>query len=93
VGVGIQQIETSLQKIYKNSMQILRIDSDTKKKAHELYDAIDTSDIILSTSIGSSIVHPEIDAVIWLCFELNLSIPSYRIEEEIYHEIAYYKKQ
>jgi primosomal protein N' len=31
--------------------------------------------------------------VIWLSFELNLSIPSYHIEEDIYNEISYYKKQ
>jgi primosomal protein N' len=57
VGVGIQQIETSLQKIYPNSMRILRIDGDVREKTTDLYDKIDTSDIILSTSIGSSIVH------------------------------------
>jgi primosomal protein N' len=51
------------------------------------------SDIILSTSIGGSIVHPDIGAVIWLSFEINLSIPSYHIEEDIYDEISYYKKQ
>lgn len=38
-------------------------------------------------------MHPDIGAVIWLSFELNLSIPSYHIEEDIYHEISYYKKQ
>lgn len=74
-------------------MMILRIDSDTGKKATVLYDKINTSDIIITTQIGNSIVHPGIWAVIWLSFELNMSIPSYHIEEDIYNEISYYKKQ
>ncbi len=48
---------------------------------------------MLTTQIGGTIIHPEIGAVIWLSFELNLSIPSYHIEEDIYNEISYYKKQ
>ena len=31
--------------------------------------------------------------MIYILFELNLSIPSYHIEEDIYNEITYYKKQ
>lgn len=93
VWVGIQQIEESLIKIFSKDTQILRIDSDTKEKTETLYERISTSDIILSTNTGGSIVHPDIWAVIWISFELNLSIPSYHIEEDIYNEISYYKKQ
>lgn len=74
-------------------MQILRIDSDTREKTEILYEKITTNDIILSTNTGGSIVHPDIGWVIWISFELNLSIPSYHIEEDIYNEISYYKKQ
>ncbi len=92
VGVGIQQIEENLIKILKG-IRILRIDSDTKEKTNILYEKISTSDIILSTNTGGSIVHTDIWAAIWISFELNLSIPSYHIEEDIYNEISYYKKQ
>lgn len=93
MGVGIQQIEENLAKVLSEGSRILRIDSDTDAKIETLYERITTSDIILTTSAGASIVHPEIGAVVWLSFELNLSIPSYRIEEDIYNEISYYKKQ
>lgn len=93
VWVGIQQIEESLSKILPKDTRILRIDSDTKEKVETLYEAIGTNDIILSTNTGGSIVHPGIGAIIWVSFELNLSIPSYHIEEDIYNEISYYKKQ
>jgi hypothetical protein len=73
--------------------QILCIDSDIREKSEVLYSKIDTSDIVITTKTGGSIVHPDIGAVIWLSFELNLSIPSYHIEEDIYNEISYYKKQ
>ena len=93
VGVGIQQIEENLAKLVPKDTRVLRIDSDTREKSTVLYDQINSSDIILTTQIGGSIVHPDIGAVIWLTFELNLSIPSYHIEEDIYNEISYYKKQ
>ena len=93
VWVGIQQIEANLSKILSPDTHILRIDSDTKEKTEVLYEKIGTNDIIIATNTGGSIVHPDIWAVIWLSFELNLSIPSYHIEEDIYNEISYYKKQ
>lgn len=93
VWVGIQQIEENLTILLPKDTRVLRIDSDTREKTEILYSRINTSDIILTTQIGGSIVHPSIGAVIWLSFELNLSIPSYHIEEDIYNEISYYKKQ
>jgi primosomal protein N' (replication factor Y) (superfamily II helicase) len=82
-----------MSKLIAKDTHILRIDSDTREKTGTLYSQIGSSDIILTTQIGGSIVHPDIGAVIWLSFELNLSIPSYHIEEDIYSEISYYKKQ
>ncbi len=93
VWVGIQQIEENIAKLLPKDTRILRIDSDTSEKTEILYSKINTSDIVIATQIGASIVHPDIGAVIWLSFELNLSIPSYHIEEDIYNEISYYKKQ
>lgn len=93
VWVWIQQIEENLKKLLSKDIQLLRIDSDTNESHNSLYEKIWKSDIILSTNTGSSIVHPDIWVVIWLSFELNLSIPLYHIEEDIYNEITYYKKQ
>lgn len=93
VWVWIQQIEENLNELLSKKFQILRIDSDIKENFNLLYEKIWISDIILSTNTGGSIVHPDIWAIIWLSFELNLSIPSYHIEENIYNEISYYKKQ
>jgi primosomal protein N' (replication factor Y) (superfamily II helicase) len=55
--------------------------------------SLDTTDIILATSRANTLIHPDISLVVFLAFELNLSIPDYDIEEQIYTEIAYYKKQ
>ncbi len=93
VWVGIQQVEENLRKIMSKDTKILRIDSDTKEKSEYLYDQISHHDIIISTGTGMSIVHPDIGAIVYLLFELNLSIPSYHIEEDIYNEISYHKKQ
>lgn len=93
VGVGIQQIEENLIKILGENISILRIDSDVKEKTEVFYKKISTSDVILTTHFWSTISHPDIGGVIWLSFELNLSLPSYHIEEDIYNEISYFKKQ
>ena len=58
--MGIQQIEENLKKILPEDTHILRIDSDTHEKTEILYNNITTSDIILSTNTGGSIVHPDI---------------------------------
>ncbi len=92
IGIWIQQIEKSLHQIFPKHT-ILRIDSDIWEKNKDLYESIWESNIIVCTNTGMSIVHPDIWWVIWLSFELNLSVPSYHIEEDIYHEITYYKKQ
>ncbi|MBX9809009.1 hypothetical protein K2X92_01300 [Candidatus Gracilibacteria bacterium] len=93
VGVGIQQIEENLIKILGKDTRVLRIDGDTNEKTEILYENIDSHNIVLTTQIGGSIVHPGIGVVVYLLFELNLSLPSYHIEEDIYNEISYHKKQ
>lgn len=35
----------------------------------------------------------DIGAVVFLCFEVNLSIPEYDLEEHLFGEISYFKKQ
>ncbi len=93
--MGIQQVEEHLRSLFPKLSEeaILRIDSDTKLSVKNLLPKIEQAQIILATNIASTLVHPDIGGVGFLLFELNLSIPQFDIEEEIYTEIAYYKKQ
>ena len=93
VGIGIERVASDIENLLWSSYRLLRIDSDTKMKTRDLYDSLDDTDIILATSMGSTLVHPDIAAVVFLSFETNLSIPEYDIEEQLYDEILYYKKQ
>lgn len=43
--------------------------------------------------MGALIQHPDIVSVVVLLFEANLSVPEYDLEEDLYSEIAYRKKQ
>lgn len=58
--MGIQQIEGNLIKLLGDNIEVLRIDSDTHEKTTTLYQQINTSDIVITTQIGNSIIHPEI---------------------------------
>lgn len=58
-----------------------------------MVESIASADVILATSRAISLTHPDIGAVVFLLFEVNLSIPEYDIEESIYAEIAYIKRQ
>jgi hypothetical protein len=71
----------------------MQIDSDSKKKVCDLYNEIDTHDVILATNLASTLVHSAIASVVFLSFESNLSIPEYDMEELLFDEILYYKKQ
>lgn len=42
---------------------------------------IQEADVILSTSLAHFIQHPHIGAVVFVCFEINLSVPEYDFEE------------
>ncbi len=92
VGIGIQQVEQGLHALFPNA-SLYRIDSDMQDNAARVKENIDTSEILLSTQKWSSIQHPDIAAVVFVLFEVNFSVPSYDIEENTYHLIAYFKKQ
>lgn len=64
-----------------------------KMRTSEIYAWVDAAEIILSTNLGSTIVHEDISAVVYLSFELNLSLPEYDMEEDIYRDIVYHKRQ
>lgn len=93
VWVGIQRIENDLSKILWWWYSILRIDSDKEETTREIYESIDDYDVILATNRAISLTHPKIAIIIFLIFEINLSIPEYDIEEITYAEIAHLKRQ
>lgn len=92
VGVGIQQIQEGLQSIFETA-EIYRIDSDSADRIDPMQEKIHSADIILSTQKWNLIQHDDIASVVFVLFEANFSVPSYDIEEHIYHSIAYFKKQ
>jgi primosomal protein N' (replication factor Y) (superfamily II helicase) len=93
VGIGIERITTDLVTLLGSTFRVLRIDSDMKQKISEVIIDLDTTDVILATNLASTLTHPDIGAVIWLSFEVNLSIPEYDMEEQLFDEILFYKKQ
>jgi primosomal protein N' (replication factor Y) len=82
-----------MSKLLGGTYSILCIDSDSKQKIADSYIEIENTDIILSTSLGSTLVHDAIGSVVFLSFEVNLSIPEYDMEEQLFDEILFYKKQ
>jgi primosomal protein N' (replication factor Y) (superfamily II helicase) len=93
VGVGIERIAGDLSALLGSEYRVLRIDSDMRKKISDVMTDISSTDVILATNLASTLVHPDIGSVIFLSFELNLSIPEYDIEEQLFDEILFYKKQ
>lgn len=93
IGVGIERVAWDMTKILGETYALLRIDSDSKQKLSDSYSKIENTDIILSTSLGSTLVHDTIGSVVFLSFEVNLSIPEYDMEEQLFDEILFYKKQ
>lgn len=93
VGVGIERVNTDIRSVLWDGYSIMQIDSDSKKKVCDLYNEIDTHDVILATNLASTLVHSAIASVVFLSFESNLSIPEYDMEELLFDEISYYKKQ
>lgn len=92
VGIGIEKIHTDLTWLL-TGMDILRIDGDSVHRMSDTLVEVESADVILATSLASTLVHRDIGAVVFLSFELNLSLPEYDIEEQLYDEILYYKKQ
>ncbi len=93
VGVGIEQIEQTLKNRLDTTCSLLLIDSDHTKKTTDIFGPLADADVILSTQMGSLLQHPDIGAVVFLLFEVNLSVPEYDLEEELYTRLAYIKKQ
>jgi len=93
VGVGIERVAMDMMWLLWEKYWLLRIDSDSKKKIFDMYIQLDNADVILSTSLWSTLVHPDIASVVFLSFEVNLSVPEYDMEEQIFDEILFYKKQ
>lgn len=67
-------------------------DSDHPVKNAVFQENLEKSDVILTTQLGSLIQHDFIGAVIFLLFEVNLALPKYDLEEDLYTELAYRKK-
>lgn len=55
--------------------------------------SVSSADVILTTSMAIFLRDPHIGAVVFLCFEINLSLPEYDFEEQLFSEISYFKKQ
>jgi primosomal protein N' len=58
-----------------------------------MFESIDDFDIILATNRAITLTHPKIGIIVFLIFEINLSIPEYDIEEITYAEITHLKRQ
>jgi primosomal protein N' (replication factor Y) len=92
VGIGIQKVEEDITRIF-HDMHIFRIDSDTDVTKSEIFRHIDDADIILGTQTHISLLHHEdIAHIVFLLFESDLTLPDYRMEEDIYHILDYAKK-
>ena len=89
--MGIQQIESDLQRLLPKA-EILRIDSDTHKKKSELYTESSHYDIVLGTYASLGFLQTGVSHVVCMLFESDLTLPDYRMEEEVYHALEYMKK-
>jgi primosomal protein N' (replication factor Y) (superfamily II helicase) len=93
VGIGIQRVENDIQKLIPDQ-RLIRLDSDGKTEPTHIIKEKDNYDIILSTyASGLPLVHlEEVSMVVFLLFESELTLPDYRMEEDLYHTIAIAKK-
>ncbi len=91
VGSGIQEIERTLRRLFPR-LSLLRIDSDTTDKKSHILTQVAKHEIILTTFANIALSHADIDHIIVLLFESDLTLPDYRMEEELYHTVDYLKK-
>lgn len=92
VGIGIQKIVYDLEKNFPKKA-IFRFDSDIKIKKSQLLSSIEPSKIVVSTYAWISLIHhSSIQKVVFLLFESDLTLPDYRMEEDLYHTLDYAKK-
>lgn len=68
------------------------MDSDSQLKKSEIILSLKKSEIILSTHSSISLIHQDVDEVVFLLFESDLTLPDYRMEEDLYHMVDYIKK-
>lgn len=90
-GVGIEQIAENISRRISARVEIF--DSDHIKKTTDIFEKLDKCDVLLSTSLGALLTDNRIGSVIFALFEVNISVPDYALEEEIYSQISYVKKQ
>lgn len=91
VGVWIEQIAKNISD--RSGVEVSIFDTDHTKKPREIFEKIEQSEVIISTSLGSLIHDARIASVIFVLFEVNISVPEYDLEEELYTQISYIKKQ
>lgn len=90
VGIGIQRLADDVTRLVPES-QILRLDADTGEKKEALFHTIGNTDILLGTYSSLGLMS-EVDHVVFVLFESDLTIPDYRMEEELYHAVHLVKK-
>ncbi len=92
VGIGIQKVSDDLYSLLPDS-SILRIDSDAGIEKSKITAHIRDIDIVIGTHTHLSLLHHDgITHVVFLLFESDLTLPDYRMEEEVYHTLEYVKK-
>ena len=91
VGIGIQEIESHISRLFPRA-SLLRVDSDKDEKKQTITNAIEHHDIILATYASLGLIHSGIHHIVSLLFESELTLPDYRMEEELYHTLEYLKK-
>lgn len=92
VGVGIQRVQDNLSSLLGDNVSIGRVDSDTYKNSAFLENLVEKNDVILATNLAHFVDTSLFGGIVFLCFEINLSVPEYDFEERLFSEIAYYKK-
>ncbi len=92
VGIGIQKISDDLHLLLPDS-RILRIDSDAGIEKSKIAHHITDIDVVIGTHSHVALLHHrEIYHVVFLLFESDLTLPDYRMEEDVYHTLEYVKK-
>lgn len=91
LGFGIEQIAENIA--LRSGVRVEIFDSDHAKKPREIFEKIESAEVIVSTNLGSLFSDERIASVIFALFEVNISVPEYDLEEELYAQISYFKKQ
>ena len=92
VGIGIQKISDDIHTLLPLS-KTLRIDSDAAIEKAEIMTYMKDTHIVIGTHAHLALLHhEEVAHVVFLLFESDLTLPDYRMEEEVYHSLEYVKK-